>query len=66
VPGIRQKTPDTWAEVSPQSARERGIQSGLRVQLNAQEVDRVLHRAVLQLPPPYCTQPAKIFGKQRK
>jgi formate dehydrogenase major subunit len=31
--GIREKTPDTFVEVSPQLAAERGIQSGARVQL---------------------------------
>src|SRR6202166_624488 len=31
--GIRQKTPDTFVEVSPQLAEERGIQSGTWVQL---------------------------------
>ncbi|MBC8105652.1 MAG: formate dehydrogenase subunit alpha, partial [Anaerolineae bacterium] len=35
VDGIRQKTPDTWVEVSPQLASERGIQSGTRVQLRS-------------------------------
>jgi formate dehydrogenase major subunit len=33
VPGIREKTPDTFVEVSPDLARERGIQSGSWVQL---------------------------------
>ena len=35
VEGIRQKTPDTWVEVSPELASERGIQSGTRVQLRS-------------------------------
>src|ERR1700682_4037499 len=35
VDGIRQKTPDTWVEVSPELAKERGIQSGTRVQLRS-------------------------------
>src|SRR4051812_8453226 len=35
VPGIRQKTPDTWVEVSPELAAERGIQSGTRVVLRS-------------------------------
>jgi formate dehydrogenase major subunit len=35
VDGIRQKTPDTWVEVSPELASERGIQSGTRVQLRS-------------------------------
>jgi len=35
VNGIRQKTPDTWVEVSPELASERGIQSGTRVQLRS-------------------------------
>lgn len=35
VEGIRQKTPDTWLEVSPELATERGIQSGTRVQLRS-------------------------------
>ena len=33
--GIREKTPDTFVEVSPQLARERGIQSGTWVQLTS-------------------------------
>ena len=33
VPGIRGKTPDTFVEVSPELAEERGIQSGTWVQL---------------------------------
>ncbi|MDB5330381.1 MAG: putative formate dehydrogenase [Phycisphaerales bacterium] len=33
VDGIRQKTPDTWVEVSPALARERGIESGTQVRL---------------------------------
>ena len=33
VPGIREKTPDTWVEVSPQLAEERGLQSGTWVRL---------------------------------
>jgi formate dehydrogenase major subunit len=35
VDGIRQKTPDTWVEVSPELAGERGIQSGTHVQLRS-------------------------------
>ena len=35
VPGIHQKTPDTWVEVSPALASERGIQSGTRVLLRS-------------------------------
>jgi formate dehydrogenase major subunit len=35
VAGIRQKTPDTWIEVSPELAKERGIVSGTRVQLTS-------------------------------
>ncbi|MGA2230092.1 MAG: formate dehydrogenase subunit alpha [Tepidisphaeraceae bacterium] len=35
VEGIRQKTPDTWVEVSPELAKERGIQSGTRVLLTS-------------------------------
>src|SRR5437879_9590536 len=31
--GIREKTPDTFVEVSPELAEERGIQSGTWVQL---------------------------------
>src|ERR1700693_6187258 len=31
--GIREKVPDTWVEVSPQLAKERGVQSGTWVQL---------------------------------
>jgi len=33
VEGIRQKTPDVFVEVSPELAKERGIQSGTRVEL---------------------------------
>ncbi|MBA4017947.1 MAG: formate dehydrogenase subunit alpha [Pirellula sp.] len=33
VDGIRQKTPDVFVEVSPELARERGIQNGTRVEL---------------------------------
>jgi formate dehydrogenase major subunit len=33
VPGIRQKTPDTFVEVSPELAAERGVVSGTQVQL---------------------------------
>jgi formate dehydrogenase major subunit len=35
VEGIRQKTPDVWVEVSPELAKERGIQSGTRVRLRS-------------------------------
>jgi formate dehydrogenase major subunit len=35
VDGIREKTPDTWVEVSPELAKERGIQSGSRVRLRS-------------------------------
>jgi formate dehydrogenase major subunit len=35
VDGIRQKTPDTWVEVSLELAKERGIQSGTRVRLTS-------------------------------
>ncbi|MDB5323463.1 MAG: putative formate dehydrogenase [Phycisphaerales bacterium] len=35
VEGIRQKTPDTWVEVSPELANERGIQSGTWMQLRS-------------------------------
>ena len=35
VPGIHEKTPDTWVEVSPELAQERGIQSGTQVQLRS-------------------------------
>jgi len=33
--GIREKTPDTFVEVSPELAEERGIQSGTWVQLTS-------------------------------
>jgi formate dehydrogenase major subunit len=39
VAGIRQKTPDTWVEVSPELAKERGIISGTRVQLTSRHGD---------------------------
>jgi formate dehydrogenase major subunit len=35
VEGIREKTPDTWVEVAPELATERGIQSGTRVILRS-------------------------------
>jgi formate dehydrogenase major subunit len=35
VNGIRQKTPDTWVEISPELAAERGIQSGTQVRLSS-------------------------------
>jgi formate dehydrogenase major subunit len=35
VDGIRQKTPDVWVEVSPELAKERGIQSGTQVRLRS-------------------------------
>ena len=35
VKGIREKTPDTFVEVSPELAKERGIQSGTWVQLTS-------------------------------
>src|SRR5271168_5232392 len=35
VPGIHQKTPDTWVEVSPELALARGIASGSLVQLTS-------------------------------
>ena len=34
-PGIREKTPDTFVEISPELAAERGIQSGSLVQLTS-------------------------------
>jgi formate dehydrogenase major subunit len=36
VPGIREKVPDTFVEVSPELAKERGVQSGTWVQLISQ------------------------------
>jgi formate dehydrogenase major subunit len=35
IDGIREKTPDTFVEVSPELAKERGIQSGTWVQLTS-------------------------------
>jgi formate dehydrogenase major subunit len=35
VAGIHRETPDTWVEVSPELATERGIQSGTRVELRS-------------------------------
>ena len=35
VAGIREQTPDTWVEVSPELATEHGIQSGTRVELRS-------------------------------
>jgi formate dehydrogenase major subunit len=31
--GIREKVPDAWVEISPELAKERGVQSGTWVQL---------------------------------
>jgi formate dehydrogenase major subunit len=31
--GIREKVPDTWVQISPELAKERGVQSGTWVQL---------------------------------
>jgi formate dehydrogenase major subunit len=45
-PGIRAKTPDTFVEVSPELARERGIESGSLVQLTSRR-GRVRVRAVV-------------------
>jgi formate dehydrogenase major subunit len=44
--GIREKTPDTFVEVSPELARERGIQSGTWVQLTSR-YGRVRVRALV-------------------
>lgn len=46
VQGIREKTPDTWVEVSPQLARERGIESGTHVLLRSR-YGRVRVRALV-------------------
>ena len=35
IPGIREKTPDVFVEVSPELAKQRGIQSGTWVQLTS-------------------------------
>jgi formate dehydrogenase major subunit len=35
IPGIKEKTPDTFVEVSPELAKERGIQSGSLVRLTS-------------------------------
>ena len=35
IPGIREKTPDVFVEVSPELAKQRGIRSGTWVQLNS-------------------------------
>src|SRR5207253_6196780 len=45
-PGIREKTPDTFVEVSPELASERGIQSGSLVQLTSRR-GRLRVRAVV-------------------
>jgi formate dehydrogenase major subunit len=37
--GIREKTPDTFVEISPELARERGIESGRLVQLTSRHGD---------------------------
>src|SRR2546428_12885464 len=46
VPGIQEKTPDTFVEVSPELAEERGIQSGSLVQLTSRH-GRLRVRAVV-------------------
>ena len=57
-PGIKEKTPDTFVEVSPELAEERGIQSGSLVQLTSRRgqlrvravvTDRV-HKGELYMP----------------
>jgi len=45
-PGIKEKTPDTFVEVSPELAKERGIQSGSLVQLTSRR-GRLRVRAVI-------------------
>jgi formate dehydrogenase major subunit len=45
-PGIQEKSPDTFVEVSPELARERGIQSGSLVELNSRR-GQVRVRAVV-------------------
>jgi formate dehydrogenase major subunit len=45
-PGIKEKTPDTWVEVSPELAAERGIESGSLVQLTSRR-GRLRVRAVV-------------------
>ena len=45
-PGIRAKTPDTFVEVSPELARDRGIESGSLVQLTSRR-GRVRVRALV-------------------
>lgn len=46
VNGIRQKTPDVFLEVSPELAKERGIQSGSRVELTSRYGSVVLRALV--------------------
>ncbi len=46
VEGIREKTPDTWVEVSPELAQERGIETGTNVQLTSR-YGKVKVRAVV-------------------
>jgi len=45
-PGIKEKTPDTFVEVSPELAKERGIESGSLVQLTSRR-GRLRVRAVV-------------------
>jgi formate dehydrogenase major subunit len=45
-PGIKEKTPDTWVEVSPELAAERGIENGSLVQLTSRR-GRLRVRAVV-------------------
>jgi formate dehydrogenase major subunit len=45
-PGIKEKTPDTFVEISPELAEERGIQSGSLVQLTSRR-GRLRARAVV-------------------
>lgn len=46
VPGIGQMTPDTWVEVSPQLAGERGIQTGARVRLRSRYGELIVRALV--------------------
>ena len=71
--GIREKTPDTFVEVSPELAKERGIQSGTWVQLisrygkvrvRALVTDRV-HGKELYMPMNSAVQPVNLLTSSR-
>src|SRR5260370_24361508 len=48
VEGIREKTPDTWVEISPQLAAKRGIETGRWVELTSRHGRVRVHALVTQ------------------